>query len=373
MASGTKEHDVGSEDVSASRPSDALVPGPYRLAWATQIVHATPDKKAESKLDLRLVAVDSPKVKYELEVRDADAGKEAGGDNAGDDLFGSFSGSVSGTEVTVAGFQPKSAPKKAKTGRRGVPYLCLSLNGKAATWVPLWDYLEESDSTWELYLVLKVTPEDGGDTVELRSAAFSVVKRYLEFVPITGGFLREDVAPRWERAVKAAKKAGATLAPPYGDTLRPLKKFSKAGTSKTSIHYCGRAVDINQGLWGTKYFPVLDGTRHWTVWCKAAKQDGTQGEEIEKDTTEYYHSLKVTKVPAGWYVNLTKVLADEGFDRIGAQSGWKKSAIKMEWWHFNYTGGLKPTFREEMAVVGISKKELKDKGWTDAEMERKPG
>src|SRR5262249_5724644 len=69
--------------------------------------------------------------------------------------------------------------------------------------------------------------------------------------------LREDTAAAWRDSMRAAAELGATLAEPYGDTLRPLGFARKDGTSRTSLHICGRAVDLNQGLgqgFGQRYY-----------------------------------------------------------------------------------------------------------------------
>jgi hypothetical protein len=69
-----------------------------------------------------------------------------------------------------------------------------------------------------------------------------------ELSPGLGGRLREDAADAWEAVVKDVHSKGGILIGVYGDTLRPFRKTDKAGTSRYSFHYCGRAVDISQRL-----------------------------------------------------------------------------------------------------------------------------
>ena len=60
--------------------------------------------------------------------------------------------------------------------------------------------------------------------------------------------MRVDAKTAWEAIVKRVTAAGGTLEGPYGDVFRGLTKPTSVGASLYSVHYCGRAVDINQGL-----------------------------------------------------------------------------------------------------------------------------
>src|SRR5262249_36934232 len=100
--------------------------------------------------------------------------------------------------------------------------------------------------------------------------------------------LRTDAAGAWGEIVRSVDAAGGTVEGDYGDCLRPLRHTAKKGTSGYSIHYCGRAVDINQPLGdpvppggGHRRYYVsqepIGELRYWRVRCWTTKQDGSQG------------------------------------------------------------------------------------------------
>ena len=198
-----------------------------------------------------------------------------------------------------------------------------------------------------------------------------------------GGKLRKDAADAWDILVKKVSDKGGIIGTPYGDTLRPLKKTTKVGTSKFSFHYTGRAVDINQALGGGKgkrYYAVKEivGTdTYWRLWCKTDKQDGTQGIKIEKKTKmAWIFSSKVEKAfPEGYYFDLTAEIESTGtFERIHAQKGWESSYNKTEWWHFQYKLDKQETFQDELEMIGIDEAKMRKNGWdTDTQLDHKPG
>ena len=59
------------------------------------------------------------------------------------------------------------------------------------------------------------------------------VGRFPKTALSTSGKLRQDAAAAFETVMAAVVKAGGTLEGPYGDTLRPLAKTTKAGASLT--------------------------------------------------------------------------------------------------------------------------------------------
>ncbi len=202
-----------------------------------------------------------------------------------------------------------------------------------------------------------------------------------------GGKMREDAKKAWDAIVKAVTDAGGILEGPYGDTLRGLAKTSKSGTSSYSLHYCGRAVDINQGFYGKRYFAkkdVVGSDTFWNLYCKTDKQDGTQGTEFKKGDFKYFVFYNETEsdIPKGYYLDLTGMIQASGeFSRIKAQSGWDDSAKeksarynKTEWWHFYYSKDVQKTFQDELELIGFDEKTIRAKGWaTDAELDHAPG
>ena len=210
-----------------------------------------------------------------------------------------------------------------------------------------------------------------------------------KIVPITGGRLREDAAKIWEKAVADIKASGGRLRPDtkigglyYADTTRSLPFKHTGGNSKFSLHYSGRAIDLNWGLNGggknQRYWVVketVSSKTFWRIFCKTDKQDGSQGEKISKESKKHYlfYGNKQSWIPEGYYIDVTKFLATRGFQRISAQSGWEKKEQKREWWHFYYDKDLQETFLDEMELIGYTEDQLKRWGFNEAELDRRPG
>lgn len=210
-------------------------------------------------------------------------------------------------------------------------------------------------------------------------------------IPLTGGGsvkLRDDAAAAWEKIVADVAAAGGTLLGSYGDSLRPLRKTGKVGTSGYSFHYTGRAVDIDQAHTlskgtdgnGRRYWVAQDpsgGDMYWTIYCKTDKQDGTQGFKITAKTVKWYSFSEALEryIPEGYYINLTREIQSSGtFERIKAQSNWASNYNKTEWWHFQYVPDKQPTFQDELELIGYTEDEIRKAGWsTDAELDHPPG
>ena len=197
-----------------------------------------------------------------------------------------------------------------------------------------------------------------------------------------GTTLREDVFDAWQKLATTIKGLGATIDGPYGDTRRRLAKQTKAGASSFSFHIVGRAVDLNQSLGGPpnhRYFVAKDfnsSGNFWRIWCKAVKQDGTQGREFKKDELEYWSfwGKSAQKAKPGRYIDLTTEVTSGGqFERIRAHTGWEQNTNKSEWWHFQWVPDKQATFEDECELVGITTQDLKNAGYSEADRDRPPG
>jgi hypothetical protein len=234
---------------------------------------------------------------------------------------------------------------------------------------------------------------DAGTAKEVRAwidKKYRLPLKVIQMTKIDGGQLREDAAKVWKEAITDATAKGATLLPPgtdaskyYGDTWRnPAAGFKKTGgNSKLSLHYTGRAVDVSQALAGGKgqrwwvAKEVIDTKTWWRVYCKTDKQDGTQGTKIDKATKKYYVFYSNTEawIPEGYYLDITDFLKAKKFGRIPAHDDYKSNPKGLEWWHFHYTDDLQETFLDEMELIGVTEQQLKTAGWTEAELDSKPG
>jgi hypothetical protein len=220
------------------------------------------------------------------------------------------------------------------------------------------------------------------------SSGYRLPRGIHKLVSIDGGTLRDDAAKAWKEALEDVQKKGGMLTPPtgpkYSDTIRyPKTGFkSTGGNSKLSLHYAGRAVDLSMepaGGKGQRWWIAKETSGSnvlWRIWCKTTLQDGTQGTEIKKQQQKYYEFWKnkgETWMPAGYYLDLTAVLASHKFERIKAQTGWESVAKKREWWHYFYNVDVQPTFLDEMELVGYTEQDLRRAGWSTADLDKPPG
>ncbi len=195
--------------------------------------------------------------------------------------------------------------------------------------------------------------------------------------------LREDVADAWVALSARIKALGGTVDGPYGDSKRGLGKATKVGASSFSFHIVGRAIDLNQALAnpsGRRYWIARDtdsaARDFWRLYCKTVNQDGTQGQAFEKGDVkcQSFQPNTTFDIPKGYYFDLTAEIEKGGlFERIPAHGGWDTNYNKTEWWHFQYAPDKQATFQDECELVGISEADLKKAGYTEAEMDRKPG
>lgn len=193
--------------------------------------------------------------------------------------------------------------------------------------------------------------------------------------------LREDVAAQWRVLLKEIDGRGGTLAGPYGDTWRPLGYHRKQGASARSFHIVGRAIDLNQNLGSgrnQRYFLVAepDGGRvYWRIWCKTARQDGSQGKLFRAGAIECYNIVDnhPYPIPEGHYMDLTAFLEEGKFERIPARRGWEKNSGLAEWWHYNYSVDKQETFLDECELVGISEQDLLRAGYSHDDIDQRPG
>ena len=171
------------------------------------------------------------------------------------------------------------------------------------------------------------------------------------------------------------------MSEPYGDTVRGLGYAKKDGTSRTSLHICGRAVDLNQGLaqgFGQRYYlspEEDDGDMRFRLYCRTDRQDGTQGRKFMAGDVRGWRAFARGEIslPTGWYVDLTELLGGFGFQRVKAHEGWERWDIRSEWWHYYHTVDLQGTFLDECELVGLSEKRLRLAGYSMAEMDSEPG
>jgi hypothetical protein len=193
----------------------------------------------------------------------------------------------------------------------------------------------------------------------------------------TWGRLRADMAAAWMAKMAAIQSLGGTIEGPYGDTKRPLMQTISVGASKYSFHICGRAVDLNQGLGYSRYFPVCEpqgGRMYWRIFCRTADQSGAQGQKMPGIAAHNFATHSDDPLPDAFYIDLTAEMEREGlFERIAAQSGWELDSRMSEWWHFQWVPEKQQTFQDECELAGTSEAQLRAAGYTDADLDHLPG
>ena len=146
----------------------------------------------------------------------------------------------------------------------------------------------------------------------------------------------------------------------------PMDHVPPPGQSRMSWHVCGRAIAIDQGH-HEQDEPLIQLVREdvadetfWRTFLRAAKQDGSMGEPLRvapwnlraRDAggvAAVQGGELLSEVPAGYFVDLTALAADLGWERVPALFRWRYFWPDIMWWRFQKTDGLQ--WRECMAEL----------------------
>jgi len=170
-------------------------------------------------------------------------------------------------------------------------------------------------------------------------------------------WLRSDSAARYRKVYEAVDALGAKLTSSGGK--RDLNAPVSAGRSATSFHYTGRALDlfIYSGMVNPltdPYVVVRDGDPllHRVF---ARCREGS-GDKLTLTNVVTYSNRKGTLTAEGYFIDLTALFAEQGFERIRARPNFPSGgdAIGAEWWHFQDQSELvkgKSTFGGELLRV----------------------
>lgn len=140
----------------------------------------------------------------------------------------------------------------------------------------------------------------------------------------------------------------------------PLDRPPEPGVERRNWHLAGRAFAIPRALIGG--FPApLEVAREdvgvdtdWRVYARAADdaQDGQLGEPLRQmpwdfasrtqgDVEAYDQGGRLRReMPSGYYVDLTQLAQDFGWDRLAAGLDWRANANSINFWEFIQTSGL---------------------------------
>jgi TolB protein len=137
------------------------------------------------------------------------------------------------------------------------------------------------------------------------------------------------------------------------DTWRPMDHVPRPGQSRRSWHCAGRVFDINVDYIEDPLHTMeivredIGYTTYWRVFLKAMKQDGTEGEPLKAEPWQVIIGAdagatggRLKSIPSGYYVDLTTLAADYGWNRIPAIYRWRYFFPDVEYWHFQKDDGL---------------------------------
>ena len=147
----------------------------------------------------------------------------------------------------------------------------------------------------------------------------------------------------------------------------PLNAAQQPGESAELWHRAGRAFDINNEL-ALGFSPIFEVVRRderdqtfWDVYVRTAAQDGTQGRPMADipwdfrsrfgdNPVDYDEGGRLKDgIPSGYYVNLTALARDYGWESVPAERNWRTFYPGVRFWQFEKRGNL--TWEEAMLEI----------------------
>lgn len=144
----------------------------------------------------------------------------------------------------------------------------------------------------------------------------------------------------------------------------PLNGAPQPGEHFEIWHRAGRAFDINGEL-ALGFSPILEIVRrdvqdetYWEVYVRTEQQDGSQGRPMTtvpwdfrsrfgENPVDYDEGGRLkNNIPTGYYVNLTTIARDYGWEPVPADRNWRTFYPGVRFWQFEKRDGL--TFNEAM-------------------------
>lgn len=144
------------------------------------------------------------------------------------------------------------------------------------------------------------------------------------------------------------------------DMWRPIDAEESQGVAYASWHKTGRAIDFPFEFRDEDGWPILEvvredmgGDTYWRLFLKCALQDGSCGaplKEMPWELSSWIRSKNPRQggewknlVPAGYYVDLTSLAREHGWQRISSldreEFSWRWHFLALDYWHYQQTGG----------------------------------
>jgi len=137
----------------------------------------------------------------------------------------------------------------------------------------------------------------------------------------------------------------------------PMTYTPPSGHSRMNWHVCGRAIGLDQGPYEPETSQIelvredVGSTTYWRVFIRAAEQDGSMGEPLREGVWNLHAregggsalvegGATKERIPSGYYVDLTTLAGDYGWERLPSLWRWRYSWPDIWWWEFQKTDGL---------------------------------
>lgn len=162
--------------------------------------------------------------------------------------------------------------------------------------------------------------------------------------------------------LRVAAEAGYDFLGVLEDALWLQNRAPEPGQPRENWHYTGRAFAIDRKLAYIESFPRpieivredIDVYTYWRVYLRVADgaQNGVLGEPLRDapwdfvarssgDEADYNQGGRVMDAPPpGYYVDLTQLAEDYGWERLPAGSTWRYNSAAIQYWEFAKTDGL---------------------------------
>lgn len=145
------------------------------------------------------------------------------------------------------------------------------------------------------------------------------------------------VEPFQSLKAAASSQLGWDFLSTLEDAVLPISSPPQPGIEENWL-YTGRAINVNsaplQSNWMTVTREDFDGKVYWRVWVRCFNQDGSCGEpqkaaawdfssRYQGDEAAYEEGGKLGSIPAGYWVDFTRLALAYGFERPSAMSNWR--------------------------------------------------
>ncbi len=161
--------------------------------------------------------------------------------------------------------------------------------------------------------------------------------------------------------LRVLERAGYDFLGTLSDAFWHQDRPPEPGEPRQNWHYAGRAIAFNRDLvYAGEPAPIevmredTEVNTYWRVYVRVVSnaQNGALGEPLRRlpwdfaarssgSVEDYERGGRLKdRVPAGYYVDLTQIAEDYGWQRLPAQRTWQRDFSAIQFWELVKTGGL---------------------------------